>query len=67
MRVGNCAIDKGFSYRHTVLMSENVELDDLVYVAHGVHIGPGSFLAGHVAVWGGASIGANVSMGPARS
>ncbi len=64
VRVGvNCAIDKGFSYRHTVLM-DDVKLDDLVYVAHGVHIGPGSFLAGHVAVSGSTSIGANVWIGP---
>ncbi|HRG95172.1 MAG TPA: DapH/DapD/GlmU-related protein [Polyangiaceae bacterium] len=64
VRVGsNCAIDKGFAYRHTELADE-VKLDDLVYIAHGVHVGAASFLAAHVAVSGSTTIGARVWVGP---
>jgi UDP-3-O-[3-hydroxymyristoyl] glucosamine N-acyltransferase len=63
-RIGaNSAIDKGFSYRITKI-GEDVKIDNLVYIAHGCHIGSGSFLVGHAMISGSTTVGKNVWVGP---
>ncbi len=59
----NTAIHKGFSFRHTII-SDNVKIDDLVYIAHGVHIGEGCFLIGNSMISGGTTLKENVWVGP---
>jgi len=64
VRVGaNTAIDKGFSFRHTII-EDDVKIDDLVYIAHGGQIGEGTFLVGHVMISGSTTVGKNVWVGP---
>ncbi|MGI9273444.1 MAG: DapH/DapD/GlmU-related protein [Endozoicomonas sp.] len=62
----NSFVAKGFSYRHTVIERE-VKIDDLVHVAHGVHIGKSTLIAANAMVSGHATIGDNVWIGPSSS
>lgn len=59
----NCAIHKGFSFRDTII-ENNVKIDDLVYIAHAVHIGEGCFLIGNSMVSGSTTLQKNVWVGP---
>lgn len=59
----NTAIDKGFSFRDTVIGDE-VKIDNLVYIAHCVHIGRGSFIVASAALTGSVTIKENVWIGP---
>jgi UDP-3-O-[3-hydroxymyristoyl] glucosamine N-acyltransferase LpxD len=59
----NCAIHKGFSYRHTII-EDHVKIDDLVYIAHGVHINRGCFLIGNSMISGSTTLKENVWVGP---
>lgn len=59
----NCAIHKGFSFRHTII-SDEVKIDDLVYIAHGVNIGKGCFLIGNSMISGSTTLEENVWVGP---
>jgi len=64
VKVGaNCAIHKGFSFRHTII-SDEVKIDDLVYIAHGVHIGKGCFLIGNSMISGSTTLKENIWVGP---
>jgi UDP-3-O-[3-hydroxymyristoyl] glucosamine N-acyltransferase len=57
----NSAVDRG-SIGDTVLGS-GVKVDNLVHIAHNVHVGEGSLLAGMVGIAGSARIGKGVWMG----
>ena len=59
----NCAIHKGFSFRNTIICDE-VKIDDLVYIAHAVNIGRGSFLIGNSMISGSTTLLENVWVGP---
>jgi UDP-3-O-[3-hydroxymyristoyl] glucosamine N-acyltransferase len=59
----NCAIHKGFSFRDTIIKN-NVKIDDLVYIAHAVHIGEGCFLIGNSMISGSTTLMENVWVGP---
>jgi UDP-3-O-[3-hydroxymyristoyl] glucosamine N-acyltransferase LpxD len=68
----NTCIDKGFSYRNTII-DDDVKIDNLVYIAHGVQIGKGSFIiacsaiAGSVTIQENVWVGPNVSIAPGRT
>lgn len=57
----NSAVDRG-SIGDTVL-GRGVKLDNLVHIAHNVHVGEGSLLAGMVGIAGSTRIGQGVWMG----
>ncbi len=57
----NCTIDCG-SIDNTVIESD-VIIDNLVHIAHNVHVGAGSALAGQVGIAGSAKLGARVLAG----
>ena len=59
----NCAIHLGFSFRHTII-SDDVKIDDLVYIAHGAHIGSGCLLIGKSMISGSVTLGENIWVGP---
>jgi UDP-3-O-[3-hydroxymyristoyl] glucosamine N-acyltransferase len=64
VKVGaNSAIHKGFSFRHTVI-ADDVKIDDLVYIAHAVHIGKGCFLIGNSMISGSTTLKENIWVGP---
>jgi UDP-3-O-[3-hydroxymyristoyl] glucosamine N-acyltransferase len=58
----NTCIDKGFSFRHTKIANE-VMIDNLIHVAHGVQIGEGSFIIAGTVLGGSTSIEDNVWVG----
>jgi UDP-3-O-[3-hydroxymyristoyl] glucosamine N-acyltransferase len=62
---GNCTIDRG-AVGDTVL-GANTMLDNLVQIAHNVHIGSNCVFAGQAGVAGSAMIGDNVMVGGAVS
>lgn len=57
----NCAIDRG-ALDDTVI-EDDVIIDNLVHIAHGVRIGRQSAVAGQVGFAGGASLGARCTVG----
>lgn len=65
----NTCIDKGFSFRQTII-DDDVKIDNLVHIAHGVQIGKRSFiiatsmLAGSVTIKEDVWIGPNASIAP---
>jgi UDP-3-O-[3-hydroxymyristoyl] glucosamine N-acyltransferase len=59
----NTTIDKGFSFRNTIIGDET-KLDNLVYVAHAVHIGRGCFVVASAALMGSVTVGEKVWIGP---
>ncbi len=59
----NCAVHKGFSFRHTII-ADDVKIDDLVYIAHAVHIGNGCFLIGNSMISGSTTLKENIWVGP---
>jgi UDP-3-O-[3-hydroxymyristoyl] glucosamine N-acyltransferase LpxD len=62
----NCAISKGFSFRHTVIDDET-RLDNLVHVAHGAQIGKRCFLPASCMIAGSTTIHDDVWIGPNAS
>jgi len=58
-----CCIDKGFSFRQTIL-GEFTKLDNLVHIAHGVQIGRRCLIAACAMVAGSVTIGDDVWIGP---
>jgi len=59
----NTCVDRGFLGRDTILES-GVKIDNLVHVAHGVHIGENTKIAAGTTIAGRASIGKSVWIGP---
>lgn len=59
----NTCIDKGFSFRNTEI-DTGTKIDNLVYIAHSVHIGKNCLLAAGAAVMGSVTINDNVWVGP---
>jgi len=59
----NCAIHLGFSFRNTIISNE-VKIDDLVYIAHGVQIGKGCLLIGKSMISGSATLKEDIWVGP---
>jgi UDP-3-O-[3-hydroxymyristoyl] glucosamine N-acyltransferase len=62
----NCAISKGFGYRHTKL-GDDTKLDNLVHIAHGVQIGERCFLPAACMIAGSTTLGDDVWIGPGAS
>jgi len=60
----NATIVKGFSFRQTIIEDE-VKIDNLVYIAHGVQIKQGTFIIGCAMISGSVDVGKNVWIGPA--
>jgi UDP-3-O-[3-hydroxymyristoyl] glucosamine N-acyltransferase len=58
----NTCIDKGFSFRHTIIANE-VMIDNLIHIAHGVQIGKGSFIIAGTVLGGSTSIEDDVWVG----
>lgn len=52
----NCCIDKGFSFRNTILKDE-VKIDNLTHIAHGVHIHKGAFIIAGTVLGGSTTVG----------
>lgn len=59
----NSTVYKGFSYRDTII-GEDTKIDNLVYIAHSVHIGKSCFIVGNAMVSGSTTIDDNVWIGP---
>lgn len=59
----NTCIDKGFSFRDTVI-SEYSKIDNLVHVAHSVHIGKACFVIAGAMIAGTVTLKDNVWIGP---
>jgi len=59
----NTAIDKGFSFRDTIIGDET-KIDNLVHIAHAVHIGKAAFVIASAMVAGSVTIGDAVWVGP---
>ncbi|MBF0312121.1 MAG: UDP-3-O-(3-hydroxymyristoyl) glucosamine N-acyltransferase [Oligoflexia bacterium] len=62
----NSCIDKGFSFRHTIV-GEGTKIDDLVYVAHSVHIGSNCLIVANATIMGSVEIKDNVWIGPSST
>jgi UDP-3-O-[3-hydroxymyristoyl] glucosamine N-acyltransferase len=61
----NTAIDRGVI--GTTLIGENVKIDNLVHIAHGVQIGANSLVIAHAMIAGSAELGKNVWISPCAS
>lgn len=59
----NTCVDKGFSFRQTIIEDE-VKIDNLVHVAHGVQIGKRSFIIASCMLAGSVTIKEDVWIGP---
>jgi UDP-3-O-[3-hydroxymyristoyl] glucosamine N-acyltransferase LpxD len=59
----NACIDKGFSFRQTIV-DDDVKIDNLVHVAHGVQIGKRSFIIAACMLGGSVTIMEDVWIGP---
>jgi UDP-3-O-[3-hydroxymyristoyl] glucosamine N-acyltransferase LpxD len=59
----NTCVDKGFSFRQTIIEDE-VKIDNLVHVAHGVQIGKRSFVIASCVLAGSVTIKEDVWIGP---
>lgn len=62
----NTCVDKGFSWRHTVI-GDDTKVDNLVHVAHGAHIGRRCFVVACAMVAGSTEIADDVWIGPNSS
>ena len=60
----NSTICKAICKGSSNIIEENVFIDCLVHVAHGVQIGRGSKIAGHAVISGNVKIGQNTWIGP---
>ena len=49
------------------MIEDNVKIDNLVHIAHGVHIGKNSLIIANAMVAGSVSIGENVWVAPSSS
>jgi UDP-3-O-[3-hydroxymyristoyl] glucosamine N-acyltransferase len=58
----NCTIYKGFSFKDTII-GEYTKIDNLVEIAHSVHIGKECFIIGHSMICGSVTMGDNVWVG----
>lgn len=58
----NTSIDKGFSFRNTVI-EDDVKIDNLIHIAHGVHIKQGSFIIAGTILGGSTTIEENAWLG----
>ena len=56
-------ISKGFSFQHTVIDDET-KTDNLVHIAHGVHVGKRCFLPASCVLSGSVTLGDDVWVGP---
>ena len=70
VRIGNnveigagCCIDKGFSHRDTIIGS-GIKFDNLIHIAHAVHIGANCFIICGAIICGSVTIGKKVWIGP---
>jgi UDP-3-O-[3-hydroxymyristoyl] glucosamine N-acyltransferase LpxD len=54
----NTCVDKGFSFRYTIIEND-VKIDNLVHVAHGVQIEAGAFIIAGTILGGSTTIGKN--------
>jgi len=52
----NTCVDKGFSFRNTIIYDE-VKIDNLIHVAHGVHIHKGAFIIAGTVLGGSTTVG----------
>lgn len=59
----NTCIDKAVYPWDETVLEENVKIDDLVYIAHGVKIRKGTMIAGRTAIGGRTIVGANTWIG----
>ena len=57
----NCAIDRGSIGPTTI--GDGTKLDNLVHIAHNVHVGKNCFLTAQIAIAGSTSLGDRVQMG----
>jgi len=62
----NTCVDKGFSFRDTII-NDNVKIDNLVHIAHGVQIDENSFIIASAMLGGSVTIGKNVWVSPNTS
>lgn len=62
----NTCVDKGFSFRQTIIEDE-VKIDNLVHVAHGVQIGKRSYIIASCMLGGSVTIKEDVWIGPNAS
>lgn len=62
----NTCVDKGFSFRQTIIEDE-VKIDNLVHIAHGVQIGKGAYIIASCMLGGSVTIKENVWIGPNAS
>lgn len=58
----NTCIDKGFSFRMTRI-DDDAKIDNLIHIAHGVHIGKGSFIIAGTVLGGSTTIEDEVWVG----
>jgi UDP-3-O-[3-hydroxymyristoyl] glucosamine N-acyltransferase len=59
----NCAIDRGM-YGGDTRLGAHVKVDNLVYIAHDVRIGPRTTVAGSAVILGRCVVGSDVWVGP---
>lgn len=62
----NTSIDKGFSFRDTII-GEHTKIDNLVHIAHSVHIGKECFIIANSMIGGSCTIQDRVWIGPSAS
>lgn len=62
----NTCIDKGFSFRNTII-GDNNKIDNLIHIAHGVQTGSNNFIIACSMVAGSVTIKNNVWIGPNSS
>jgi UDP-3-O-[3-hydroxymyristoyl] glucosamine N-acyltransferase len=62
--LSNCTVCKAIFDNSKTVISDQVFLDCLVHIAHGVFIGKGSKLAANAVIAGNVTIGENVWIGP---
>jgi len=51
----------------STILGENVKVDNLVHIAHGVHVGPNSMVIANSMIAGSVKIGSNVWIAPSAS
>lgn len=63
---GNCCIDKGFSFKDTII-EDDVKMDNLVHIAHCVHVKKGAFLIANAMIGGSTQVGERAWIAPSAS
>ena len=63
----NTAVSKGLFPSRNTILSEEVTVDNLVHIAHGVQIGKRTKVAAQAMIAGSVTIGENVWIGPGVS